>query len=157
MHSSEEGIGMPGKMTNREFYHGTPERDAKTKVRGYVGMNNVRLVTIEYDGEYVDTVKERYYGVWLDLPCEREEAYWPHDEEAIPYRPLPFLTSSTTSAGANSSHISTPRADAIGYVPNDELDTIARGVYVSLPKELHCMSNPIHDGIRKRLNESRSG
>ena len=56
-------------------YHGTPERDAKTKVRGYVGMNNVRLVTIEYDGEYVDTVKERYYGVWLDLPCEREEAY----------------------------------------------------------------------------------
>lgn len=38
-------------------------------------MNNVRLVTIEYDGEYVDTVKERYYGVWLDLPCEREEAY----------------------------------------------------------------------------------
>ena len=38
---------MPGKMTNREFYHGTPERDAKTKVRGYVGMNNVRLVTIE--------------------------------------------------------------------------------------------------------------
>ena len=51
------------------------ERDAKTKVRGYVGMNNVRLVTIEYDGEYVDTVKERYYGVWLDLPCEREEAY----------------------------------------------------------------------------------
>ena len=31
--------------------------------------------TIEYDGEYVDTVKERYYGVWLDLPCEREEAY----------------------------------------------------------------------------------
>ena len=56
MHSSEEGIGMPGKMTNREFYHGTPERD-------------------EYDGEYVDTVKERYYGVWLDLPCEREEAY----------------------------------------------------------------------------------
>ena len=53
----------------------TPERDAKTKVRGYVGMNNVRLVTIEYDGEYVDTVKERYYGVWLDLPCEREEAY----------------------------------------------------------------------------------
>lgn len=75
MHSSEEGIGMPEKMTNREFYHGTPERDAKTKVRGYVGMNNVRLVTIEYDGEYVDTVKERYYGVWLDLPCEREEAY----------------------------------------------------------------------------------
>ena len=55
---------MPGKMTNREFYHGTPERDAKTKVRGYVGMN-----------KYVDTVKERYYGVWLDLPCEREEAY----------------------------------------------------------------------------------
>ena len=50
---------MPGKMTNREFYHGTPERDAKTKVRGYVGMNNVRLVTIEYDGEYVDTGKER--------------------------------------------------------------------------------------------------
>ena len=45
------------------------------QVRGYVGMNNVRLVTIEYDGEYVDTVKERYYGVWLDLPCEREEAY----------------------------------------------------------------------------------
>ena len=41
----------------------------------FVGMNNVRLVTIEYDGEYVDTVKERYYGVWLDLPCEREEAY----------------------------------------------------------------------------------
>lgn len=66
---------MPGKMTNREFYHGAPERDAKTKVRGYVGMNNVRLVTIEYDGEYVDTVKERYYGVWLDLPCERKEAY----------------------------------------------------------------------------------
>ena len=32
-------------------------------------------VTIEYDGEYVDTVKERYYGVWLDLPCERKEAY----------------------------------------------------------------------------------
>lgn len=24
---------------------------------------------------FVDTVKERYYGVWLDLPCEREEAY----------------------------------------------------------------------------------
>ena len=66
---------MPGKMTKREFYHGTPERDAKTKVRGYVGMNNVRLVTIEYDGEYVDTVKERYYGVWLDLPCGREGAY----------------------------------------------------------------------------------
>ena len=39
------------------------------------GNEQRALVTIEYDGEYVDTVKERYYGVWLDLPCEREEAY----------------------------------------------------------------------------------
>ena len=32
---------MPGKMTNREFYHGTPERDAKTicsELTRYVGQ-----------------------------------------------------------------------------------------------------------------------
>ena len=109
---------MPGKMTNREFYHGTPERDAKTKVRGYVGMNNVRLVTIEYDGEYVDTGEGALLrSVARPSLRARGGLLTARRGKRYPTGPSPFLPSSTTSAGANSP-IFPPRADAIGYVPN---------------------------------------
>ena len=68
---------MPGKMTNREFYHGTPERDAKTKVRGYVGMNNVRLVTIEYDS---DTLPAPPLSYLIDNICRCEQLPYFHSK-----------------------------------------------------------------------------
>lgn len=41
--------------------------------------------------------------------------------------------------------------DLIGYVPNEGVGAVAKGVYVSVPESLHHMSNPVSEAARKRV------
>lgn len=47
--------------------------------------------------------------------------------------------------------------DILGYAEDDELDDLEKGAYVSVPKDLHHMSNPASDAVRRRLSEGHSG
>ena len=42
-------------------------------------------------------------------------------------------------------------ADVLGFVPDDEIASIGEGVYISVPKNLHHMSNPYSDAARAKL------
>ena len=44
--------------------------------------------------------------------------------------------------------------DVLGFVEDDEVGNLDKGVYVSVPKELHYMSNPFSDTTKKRLRNS---
>ena len=44
-------------------------------------------------------------------------------------------------------------ADVLGFVPDDEIASIGEGVYISVPKNLHHMSNPYSEAARRWRSE----
>lgn len=45
--------------------------------------------------------------------------------------------------------------DIIEYVADEEIGSIQKGSYVSVPRDLHYMSNPISGASRKKIRDGR--
>ena len=60
-------------MTNYEKYFGTPKLAALTTVEPRADEQNGRWIAVYHRGDPVDTVKARYYGVWLESEADHAD------------------------------------------------------------------------------------